>query len=28
VVFYPVGLETFNPSRYLQAPWKEGDNGE
>ena len=28
VVFYPDWLETFNRSRYLQAPWKEGDRGE
>lgn len=24
VVFYPDWLETFNRSRYLQAPWKDG----
>jgi uncharacterized membrane protein len=23
VVFYPDWLETFNRTRYLQAPWKE-----
>ena len=28
VVFYPDWLETFSRSRYLQAPWKEGDHGE
>lgn len=28
VVFYPDWLETFNRSRYLQAPWKETDRGE
>ena len=28
VVFYPDWLETFNRSRYLQAPWKESDRGE
>lgn len=28
VVFYPDWLETFNRSRYLQAPWKEGDRDE
>lgn len=25
VVFYPDWLETFNRSRYLAAPWKDGD---
>ena len=28
VVFYPDWLETFNRSRYLQAPWKENDRSE
>lgn len=28
VVFYPDWLETFNRSRYLQAPWKEGGREE
>jgi len=23
VVFYPDWMESFNQSRYLQAPWKE-----
>jgi len=26
VVFYPDWMETFNRSRYLQAPWKDDDN--
>lgn len=25
VVFYPDWLETFNRSRYLQAPWRQGE---
>ena len=28
VVFYPDWLETFNRSRYLQAPWKEDERDE
>ena len=28
VVFYPDWLETFNRSRYLQAPWKDGGRDE
>jgi uncharacterized membrane protein len=28
VVFYPDWLETFNRSRYLQAPWKENERDE
>lgn len=28
VVFYPDWLETFNRSRYLQAPWKDGEGGD
>ena len=28
VVFYPDWLETFNRSRYLQAPWKEDGRDE
>ncbi|MEF9901484.1 MAG: energy-coupling factor ABC transporter permease [Pseudomonas sp.] len=27
VVFYPEWLETFNRTRYLQAPWKDDDPG-
>lgn len=28
VVYYPEWLETFNRSRYLQAPWKDDEPGE
>lgn len=28
VVFYPDWLETFNRSRYLQAPWKDNERDE
>lgn len=28
VVYYPEWLETFNRSRYLQAPWKDDEPGD